>query len=170
MIEEDLKTLAAEVRRVIKKRIESKTDLKGESFEPYSFSYWAKFKFKGKKTRAKRNSKAWQRWMIARKAVYDSEKYDVSLVQTGAMLNSLQAVEINPKLGFFQMGFTDEEAANVAYYHNIEGAGAGRKLRTFFGLTEKEISDLEVFAGPLVLKDSKQLTALVLAAALKKGL
>jgi len=49
---------------------------------------------------------------------------------------------INSDLFSADIGFNNKKAAQIAYYLNVSGAGRGRKLWKFFGLTKNNIDRL----------------------------
>ena len=66
-----------------------------------------------------------------------AEKPDLTVL--GLMLANLSVVDTSDNK--IVIGFDDPEAARIAYYHNISGAGKSRVLRKFLGLQEKQWED-----------------------------
>ena len=62
---------------------------------------------------------------------------------SGGLLGSLAVLAKDEESA--TIGFTSEEAARIASYHVLTGAGRGRVIRDFFGISEeqkKEIVDI----------------------------
>ena len=146
-----LKQLGFEVINFINDNIEAVIDVNNKPFEPYSLGYFIKKKYK-KKSRAK-TKKARQNAYEKAVAAWQGKGKDVNLTSTGAMLSALSVIAVDEGAGTLTIGFNTSEAANLAYYHNVSGAGAGRVLRKFMGLTDEQRKVIMKKAGLLLMKD-----------------
>ena len=59
----------------------------------------------------------------------------------GGMMGALQIIKEDESS--VTIGFSSEEAAKLAYYHTVSGAGKSRVIRDFFGITPEQVSELE---------------------------
>ena len=100
---------------------------------------------RSKKLRDRAYMKAVQAW--------EGKKKLVTLTDTGNMLSALTVIDSNESDGTVTIGFSNAEAADIAYFHNVSGAGKGRALRKFLGLTPDQSKELMKEAGLLLLKD-----------------
>ena len=66
----------------------------------------------------------------------------VNLSDTFGMLRALTITKIDEGTNTVQIGFTREEEALKALYHNEVGVGSGRVVRRFMGLTVPEQRDI----------------------------
>ena len=62
----------------------------------------------------------------------------------GGMMGALQIIE--ERTNSVVIGFSSEEAAKLAYYHTVSGAGRSRVIRDFFGVTAEQLRELEEIA------------------------
>ena len=143
--------IGAKVIELILANAASKIDLNGEPFAPYSFGYYLKKKYK-KRSKAK-SKKGKAKFLQDAKNAYESGKNNVTLVTSGAMLNSISVINIDEEARNITIGFEDAEAAKVAFYHNISGAGKGRILRRFFGVKKGGEAELFAYATEILSKD-----------------
>lgn len=65
-----------------------------------------------------------------------SGRTQVDLVGQNLMLNSMGVLKVED--GAVVIGFRNKEAAERAFYHNVQGAGPSRTIRKFLGLTEEK--------------------------------
>lgn len=66
----------------------------------------------------------------------------VDMTFTGRMLSALDVVEASPSR--ITIGFNDPTAARVAFYHNVAGAGRGRTIRRFLGVSDQELETIAI--------------------------
>ena len=132
--------------------IESKRDDKGKPYEPYSFGYWLQKKYK-KKSRAK-SRKAKTKFLEAALSAYEGAKNNVTLSDTSDMRSALGVVKTDSGTNTATIGYETAEAAQKAFYHNITGAGKGRKRRRFMFLTEAQKKSLAEYARDELVKDT----------------
>jgi hypothetical protein len=69
------------------------------------------------------------------------------LTATGRMLRNMQITKINESTGSVVIGFTDPEQEQKAFWLNVSGAGRGRKLWRFLGLTKEQEMELAGIAS-----------------------
>lgn len=105
---------------LINNNLEAGIDADGKPFKKYSAGY--------------------AKWKHKKKPQYGGK---VNLTLRGLMLGAFGVIAhgVKGKDGFISAGFTDEEAAEEAYWHNVSGAGKGRVLRRFLGLRDKQWED-----------------------------
>lgn len=137
---------------MIDDNIESKTDDRGKKFKFYSFEYWLRKKYK-KKSRAKRGSKARQRFMDAARSAWESDRDNVTLSDTLEMRSDLTVIKVDAQKNTFVIGFETAEAAKKAFWHNISGAGKGRVRRRFMYLSDKQKKSLAEYARDKLAAD-----------------
>lgn len=122
--------IAARIIELINANIDAGVDIEGVPFETYSEAY-----------------EAWKR-----------DRYPqgerVNLTLTGNMLSALTHVpgEANQVV----VGFSNSQAAELAYYHNISGAGRGRVLRRFLGLRDDQLEDsvlIKLIKNAIIIND-----------------
>jgi hypothetical protein len=79
-----------------------------------------------------------------KKARYPQDDGRVNLTASGAMLRALRVVRVTAHKdgGTVTLGFSRDEAAQIAYYHEVEGAGPSRVRRRIMGLTPPEQADV----------------------------
>lgn len=79
-----------------------------------------------------------------KKARYPKDEGRVNLTASGAMLRALRVVRVSAgqDIGTVTIGFSRDEAAQIAYYHEVEGAGPSRIRRRFMGLTGPERAEV----------------------------
>lgn len=139
---------------LINQQIKDGIDIDGKPYKysespflmPYSSKVANKF---GKDNKGKLYNivnKNGKKWLIITKG-YKSYREafnratDADFLQwTGNMLSSIDI--INSDSDSAEIGFTNNKAAKIAYYLNVSGAGRGRKLWKFFGLTKENIDKL----------------------------
>lgn len=138
---------------MIDDNIESKKDAKGKAFKFYSFEYWLAKKYK-KKTRSQPGSKAREKWMESARSAWESDKKNVTLALTGNMRSAIDVVKTDTAGGTATLGFENKEAAEVAFYHLISGAGKSRVRRNFWYFTEKQKKSLTEFARDQLAQDA----------------
>jgi hypothetical protein len=80
-------------------------------------------------------------------ARYPQDGGGVNMTAEGNMMRSLAVIAVDPATGKIVIGFNREESAEIAYYHNVSGAGKGRRLRKFMGLTPEEQLKVARLAG-----------------------
>lgn len=73
---------------------------------------------------------------------------------TGNMLASMDVINATDE--FAELGFRDKKSAKIAYYLNVTGAGKGRKLWKFFGLTKENQEKLAEMGDKLTEADVRQ--------------
>lgn len=71
----------------------------------------------------------------------------VNLTATGGMLRALTIVGIDSRANLIRIGFTRQEEAEKALWHNETGAGKGKTIREFLGLTREEVQELMALAA-----------------------
>lgn len=81
-----------------------------------------------------------------KKAAYPQESGGVNMTATGGMLRSLAVLEAKTD-GTIRIGFRRQDEAEKAYYHTVAGAGKGKVIRDFIGLTEAEKQELAEIAA-----------------------
>lgn len=139
---------------LINQQIADGIDIDGKKYKysespflmPYSSKVVSKF---GKDAKGKLYNvinKNGKRWLVITKG-YKSYREafnratDSDFLQwTGNLLSSIDI--INSDSDSAEIGFTNQKAAQIAYYLNVSGAGRGRKLWKFFGLTKENIDKL----------------------------
>lgn len=129
----DLKKAGRRIIFLIKRNIQAGKDIHGNPLAPYTPEYEAR------KASKKQNF-----------SIGDA----VDLVYDGIMLASLNTVKVEGNK--LIIGFNDQNSAELAYYHNISGAGKGRVLREFLGLTDEDKEDerlKELLAGAVRISD-----------------
>ena len=82
-----------------------------------------------------------------KEAAYSQDAGTVNLTVTGGMLGALTVVSIDAAKGSVRIGFNRQDAAELALYHNVLGAGRSRVLHKFLGLTDPELKELAKEAG-----------------------
>lgn len=86
-----------------------------------------------------------------KKAAYPQEGGEVNLTATGTMMQQLTIVEVVPSTNTVVLGFASLEAATIAYYHNVAGAGPSKVRRNFMGFTGQELQRMAKFAGSRIV-------------------
>jgi hypothetical protein len=87
-----------------------------------------------------------------KRAAYPQDGGTVNLTVSGGMLGALAVVGTDPATNTVRVGFSRQDAAELALYHNVLGAGRSRVLHRFLGLTDAELQRIaEEEAGGLVL-------------------
>lgn len=109
--------------RLIKKRIRSGKDIKGSTFQPYSDNYVL---------------------VKSRAGFANPEKVNLTLARVGGMLAAIDHKSVGEDT--VEVYFTDPLKEQLAYYHNVSGAGKSKVLREFFGLNEEEEDTLTELA------------------------
>lgn len=139
---------------LINQQIKDGIDIDGKPYKysespflmPYSSKVTAKF---GKDNKGKLYNivnKNGKKWLIITKGyksyreVFNRATDSDFLQWTGNLLSSIDI--INSDSDSAEIGFTNRKAAQIAYYLNVSGAGRGRKLWKFFGLTKENIDKL----------------------------
>lgn len=151
----------------IQANIDNRTDINGNPFKSYSFNYWFykyyRKRYKGKKLRSKAGKKKWKAFLDSAHSAWQTDKSDITLSDTGIMLQSLDIIKTNSLAGSIDItiGFNDKESAQKAFYHNIGGAGRGRTLRKFLGLQKSQEEQLAEYAADLISKDKIFLAGLI---------
>lgn len=154
--------------QLVVQRTQEGTDRHGADFQPYSTTPFAMPAGGGAHGALKRlvdndeasffETKKGALWAVVEGgyAAYKAERYGqdggaVNLTATGSMLRSLQVVSVQQSAtsGQVTVGFARIEDAEKAYYHSVAGAGPGKTIRDFMGLTdaEEEIVAQEVAEG-----------------------
>jgi len=82
-------------------------------------------------------------YRIWKEKKYPQYKGKVNLTMTGNMLRSLVVILAGDNT--IRIGFENEEASQLAYYHNISGAGRGRVLRRFLGISDEGLIDEKLY-------------------------
>lgn len=82
-----------------------------------------------------------------KKARYPQDSGGVNMTATGGMLRSMTVAAVDEATGKIVIGFSRDDAAELAYYHNVSGAGRGRTIRRFMGLTAEEEIRVARIAG-----------------------
>lgn len=126
-------------------------DINGKKFAPFSFSYWFAKKYK-KKSKSK-TKKGKSRYLKQAESAFATEKNNVFLTQSGAMLAAIDVVKIDEKTSEITIGFNDKNASKIAFYHNVSGAGKGRVIRRFFGVKKADEDELYSYAVEQLAKD-----------------
>lgn len=145
--------IGAKVIEFIVSNVEQKTDLNGKPFMPYSLGYWLRKKYKKKSKAKSKSGKA--KFIATAKAAWEGDKANVNLIYSGAMLAALKITNIDKANNVITIGFSDGEAAKVAFYHNVSGAGKGRIIRRFFGVKKGDEAELHRFAGQVLGADKE---------------
>lgn len=107
--------------------------------------------FSGKSGATWLSVRGYRRWKLVESPSADPD--DVNLTLTGNMLSAMQP-NVNSD-GSVEIGFANSEAAELAFYHNISGAGRSRVLRRFLGLQPQQWQDrriLELISTGLTIK------------------
>ena len=118
--------------RIMRKRTRNSQDVKGQQFELYSRGYAAKRK---------------------RAGLANPAKVTMEFSKTGGMLAAIdyEVFEVlgdQDEFGYAEVSIKDPLKAQLAYYHNISGAGKGRVIREFWGIElDEEITQLETLAN-----------------------
>lgn len=118
-ISERANKLALGAIRLIKKRTRQGIDISGNPFIPYSKKYARKRERAGKETSIVN-------------LVYDDYF---------GMMNKIDHI-VARDLSSVSILIDDKEKSQIARYHNIEGAGKGKVIRKFWGLSEEEEAQL----------------------------
>lgn len=121
---------------LMNKRVAAGMDLNGNPFAAYSADY---LRLKMGAVLMKPKTKGY------RKRVFGKWSGKVDLQVTGAMMKDMNSNIIrNPAIVLYEIeigyitGKADEASIRKAGYHNVSGAGKGKVLRRFVGLTEDE--------------------------------
>lgn len=80
-----------------------------------------------------------------KQARYPQDGGNVNLSATGAMLRAMTVTKVDGDT--IQIGFTRQEEAEKAYWHNVTGAGKRRVIRRFMGLLDQEKEELAKIIG-----------------------
>jgi hypothetical protein len=126
---DEKKLLKAGFRAIelMNQQVAKSKDVENKAYKPYSTAY--------------------SEW---KERKYPQFKGKVNLTRTGRMLRGLNDVAVDKNE--INIRFADQESAEIAYYHNVMGAGKAKVIRRFLGLTEKELEDktLNKFIGEAV--------------------
>jgi len=116
--------------RIIRKRTRAGRDVRGNFFDSYSTGYLAKRQQAG---------------------YANASKVTLEFAQVNTML---EAIGFKYSMGFggaesiIEVYITDPIKAQIAYYHNVSGAGRSRVTREFWGIeTDEEIAQLNSIAN-----------------------
>lgn len=153
-----LNNIGNEAVRLVRQGIDSQVSPDGSEYPNYSFQYWFN-KYKRKRFRGKvrgKKAKAWQRLKIAALSEWLGNS-GATLIDTGAMVASISVIKTDTANREIEIGFSDENAAKVAFYHNIGGAGQSRVLRRFMGLSDSQSQELSNYAAQQISTDKQLL-------------
>lgn len=139
-----LEKLAYGAEYKIKQRTAAGADYNGEVFIPYSPAYALK------RLKTGRNINP------------------VDLMYTGDMLAQMAHEIPSFDPNSTQIFFRTKRAEDLAYFHNIVGAGRGRKFREFFGLNEGDINELHTLATETAASIADEITEEVLVKMIKQ--
>ena len=82
------------------------------------------------------------------------------LTASGKMLRDMNILKTSDNsegsCGEIIIGFTDVRNSQIAFYLNVSGAGRGRKLWKFLGLSQKQIEELSVKYQSHITKEIAQ--------------
>lgn len=114
--------------RIIRKRTRQSKDVRGTAFQKYTAAY------------IKRK---------ARLGFANPSKVNLELSKVNGMLASIdyEVVEVlgdEDEFGYAEVSITDPFKAQLAYYHNVAGAGKGKVIREFWGIElDAELNQLQ---------------------------
>jgi hypothetical protein len=133
------------ILRIIKKRTREGKDVRGASFRPYSAGYRR----------------------VRQRANRPTSPVDLIFSNAGGMLDSIEGF-INQDLTKLSIEFNKPDKERLAYYHNISGAGKGKVIREFWGLSEEESEKVFKDVEQLALELGSNITEKELENVLKK--
>jgi hypothetical protein len=124
------------VIELINDQVKDYLDEDGKPFIPYSYSYFVK-KFRLKSTAKTKGGKSKAEAKFD--AAWGAGKNKVNMTRSGNMLSAMSPINPNDESLTAKIGFVNQEAATIAFYHNVSGAGRSRVIRRFFGLSPKSM-------------------------------
>lgn len=147
--------------QIITERTARGVDAEGKPFKPYGTSPFA-MPYGGITAKARAalgdslqafRTKGGAMWAVItggyaayKKAAYPQDGGEVNLTATGTMMQQLTVVKVIPSTNTVVLGFASIEAATIAYYHNVAGAGPSKVRRKFMGFTRAEAERLAAMA------------------------
>lgn len=173
---EILRRAALKIISLIQQNTNNGIDQYGKPFKPYSTkpfsmpagSYYQNTSLAQRKVLNEsliwRTSKSGSKWITVKGgyAAYKSARFPqdggvVNLQYRGfrgnGMLNSLQIIEESPENGYIIIGFSNSQAAQIASYHQVLGAGKSRVLRKFMGINENDVEKvLQEFKNQIAIQ------------------
>lgn len=146
--------IALRAIELINQQIADGIDIDGKKYKysekpfamPYSSKVVKAFGKDGKGKYYNVTSKNGKRWLIITKGYKSyreafNREVDKDFLQwSGNMLAAIDVINYDTYSA--EIGFRNKKAAQIAYYLNVSGAGRGRKLWKFFGLTKENIDKL----------------------------
>ena len=166
----DLKKAALLIISTIRQNTNAGIDSTGKPFQPYSrlpfgmpLGAFLERTTKRQRTRLNkegdleiyRNKKTGSRWVIIDggyynfKATWSPKKAAVVNLQwSGLMLKSLQVENVTESSA--EIAFSQTDKAQLAYYHNISGAGKSKVIRHFMGITDTQKQEIADFIASKV--------------------
>lgn len=168
MSKEIAKQIGYKALQMINEQIDQGVDIDGKKYSYSSKPFWMPYRRKhiqkmGKENKGKLyqivNSKGRKGVIILGgyrmwREINDRNPDGDFLQWTGNMLASMDV--INATNQFAELGFRDKKSAKIAYYLNVTGAGRGRKLWKFFGLTKENQEKLAEIGDKLTETDVRQ--------------
>lgn len=118
-----LTKLGLGAERLIKNRTRKGVDVYGKAFKPYSAKY------------AEKRSKTG----------LPVHPVNLSFDDISGMLTEIEHVVSND-LEAVELEIKDDEKRQIAFYHNVSGAGKGKILRVFWGISDDEEKALQELA------------------------
>lgn len=167
--EADLRAVGLLGIQIITERTARGIDADGEPFKPYSAKPFAmpagavtqRARAALKKELSFFKTKRGELWMIVqggyealKRAAYPQDAGTVNLWAKGLMIPALTIVSVDVAARTVVLGFTDQEQATKAFYHNVAGAGRGHVIRRFLGFTDEERGQLAAYAATRIVVKS----------------
>ena len=141
---------------LVNEQIRQGVDENGQPFIPYSYGYFIRKNHLKSKARTKQGKlKAMKKF----DAAWNAGKHKVNLTLTGNMLSALTPMNVNEPGFTAKIGFANPEAATIAFYHQISGAGRSRVLRKFLGLSQSNMSKFMDYIKGLLERDEENTVA-----------
>lgn len=138
-----LEKLAFGVEHKIKERTSAGSNVHGEAFKDYSPGYAKK------------------------RIAHGLQLNPVNLMYTGDMLAQITHEVPSFDPNSMEIFFRTKRAEDLAYFHNITGAGRSRVFREFFDLNEGDINDLFILAEDTMHELAEEITEEVLVKMIK---